>query len=89
MKNNLIGRVIKLEKSIQAIEKRNHRVEADKAWETSMLRRIAIAILTYITILTFFIAANLPNPWVNALVPTVAFVLSTFSLELLRRIFKN
>ncbi len=83
------SKIAELEARIRKIEKRNIQVEANKAWETSMLRRIAIAILTYITILTFFIAANLPNPWINALVPTVAFVLSTFSLELLRRVFKN
>ena len=30
------------------IEKRNKRVEGDKAWETSTLRKILIIVLTYI-----------------------------------------
>lgn len=37
-----------LEKRVVAIEKRNKKVETDKAWETSWIRRICIMILTYI-----------------------------------------
>lgn len=36
-----------LEKRVVAIEKRK-KVETDKAWETSLIRRICIMILTYI-----------------------------------------
>ena len=37
-----------LEKRVSNIEERNKRVEGDKAWETSTLRKILIIILTYI-----------------------------------------
>ncbi len=35
-----------LEQRVQELEARNKRVEADKAWETSWARRVAIAVLT-------------------------------------------
>jgi len=60
-----------LQKEIQAIKKRNQRVEADKARETSRTRRISIALLTYAVIVLFFYTAELPKPWINAIVPTI------------------
>jgi len=35
------------ESQIAAIVERNRRVEADKAWEVSLFRRLTIAVLTY------------------------------------------
>lgn len=77
------------EKRISAIEERNRRVELDKSWETSWTRRIMIAVLTYITIVLFFLAADLPNPFINSLVPTAGFVLSTLSLQFFRRVWEK
>jgi peptidoglycan/LPS O-acetylase OafA/YrhL len=70
---------------VAALKARNARVEAAKGWEQSSTRRILIAAFTYIVIVLFFLAAGLPNPFVNALVPTVGFLLSTLSLEAVRR----
>jgi len=69
-----------LQKEIEAIKKRNKRVEADKARETSRTRRISIALLTYAVIVLFFYTAELPKPWINAIVPTIGFLLSTLSI---------
>ncbi|MFC1696889.1 hypothetical protein ACFL1H_01025 [Nanoarchaeota archaeon] len=74
-----------LEKEIIEIKKRNKKVELDKAWETSLTRKLIIAVLTYFVIVIFFYFANLPNPFVNAIVPALAFVLSTLTMP----IFKN
>lgn len=74
-----------LQSDIEAIKQRNQRVEADKAWETSWTRRFIILILTYIVIVLFFLFARLPNPFVNAIVPAVAYVLSTLSVPLFKR----
>lgn len=74
-----------LVKRIEAIEKRNLKVEMDKAWETSWSRKIIIAVLTYITIVLFFYFAELPKPFINSIVPTTGFLLSTLSLSF----FKN
>ena len=76
-----------IKKSIEAIEKRNKRVEMDKAWETSWARKVVVAVLTYVTIAMFFIAAGLPKPFINSLVPTAAFILSTLSLDCLKKIW--
>lgn len=35
-----------LEKRLKTIEERNRRVETEKAWETSVTRRLSIAVLT-------------------------------------------
>ncbi len=76
-----------LEKRIEIIEKRNKRVELDKAWETSFARKILIIILTYTVIVLFFSFANLGNPFVNSIVPTIGFVLSTISFPYFKRMW--
>jgi hypothetical protein len=73
-----------LEKEIEKIKQRNARVEADTAWETSFARKICVAILTYFVIVVFFYFAGLPNPFINAIVPALAFLLSTLTLSLLK-----
>ena len=78
-----------LEKEIIEIKKRNLRVEADKAWETSWTRRFFIVILTYLVIVLFFYFADLPDPFVNSIVPALAFVLSTFSMGVLRSFWQK
>lgn len=79
------NRLQKIEAEIEAIKKRNYKVEADKAWETSLFRKGLIAILTYIVVVLFFFFADLPRPFINAIVPTIGFVLSTLSIS----VFKN
>jgi hypothetical protein len=74
-----------LENRIQKIEQRNQKVEADKAWETSWIRRLLIAIMTYATIVLFFYVAELPKPFINSIVPTAGFVLSTLSLPYFKK----
>lgn len=74
-----------LNQRVAEIEERNRRVEADKAWETSWLRRMLVAVLTYIVITSFFFAAQLPNPFVNAIVPTLGFLLSTLTISGVKR----
>ncbi len=70
---------------IEKIKERNVRVELDKAWETSKTRRIIISVMTYIIIVVFLYSINAPNPWLNALVPTVGFVLSTLTLPFFKK----
>ena len=77
----------KLEKRIILIEKRNKKVELDKAWEVSWTRRIIIAITTYLIIVLFFIVAKLPKPLINPLVPTAGFILSTLSLSFFKKLW--
>ncbi len=72
---------------IKAIEKRNQKVEADKAWETSVTRKLLIAIITYLVIVLFFTVMKLGKPFINAIVPTIGFLLSTLSIDLVKSIW--
>lgn len=76
-----------IKKDIQEIKERNLRVEKDKAWETSLARKILITVLTYIVIVLFFFFAELPKPFLNAIVPTLGFVLSTASIPFFKKIW--
>jgi len=69
-----------IEKRLSSIELRNKKVELDKSWETSLCRKITVAVLTYVTIVLFFFVAGLPKPFINSIVPTMGFVISTLSL---------
>lgn len=73
-----------LEKRVVAIEERNTKVEADKAWETSLSRKLVIAIFTYIVVGIYLGVIGVSNQWVNAIVPAVGFLLSTLTLPFLK-----
>jgi len=77
-----------LEEEIEEIKERNKRVEADKAWETSLTRRICICVLTYIVVLIYsYIVRNYNNIFLSSLVPVIGFLLSTLSLKIIRKIW--
>ena len=79
-----------LKKEIEKIKERNKRVELDKAWETSILRKICICILTYIVVVIYsFMINKFTNVWLSSLVPVIGFVLSTLSLKLVRNIWER
>ena len=71
-------------KSVEDILQRNSRVEMDKAWETSKTRRGVIAFITYFVAALFMTRIGVGDPWLNALVPTGGFLLSTLSLSLIK-----
>lgn len=77
--------VKKLEEEINKIKERNRRVETEKAWETSWTRKIMIAIMTYLVISIFFFFAGNAEPLQDAIVPSIAFVLSTISGPFIKR----
>lgn len=76
-----------LEQKIQIIEDRNKSVEADKAWETSSIRRILLTIFTYLAIGTYMWAIDIQRPWINALVPAIGFMLSTLTMPFFKRMW--
>ncbi len=69
-----------LEKSIASILERNAKVEAEKAWEISMYRRVCITIFTYIVACIFLWLIDTSNFGLHALVPTGGYVFSLLSL---------
>ncbi|PIZ70640.1 hypothetical protein COY07_06365 [Candidatus Peregrinibacteria bacterium CG_4_10_14_0_2_um_filter_43_11] len=66
----------KITQRIEAIETRNKKVEADKAWETSWARKILIAIITYLLIVIFMSIAGFKKPFLEAIVPATAYLIS-------------
>ena len=76
-----------LEKRVEEIEKRNKKVEGDKAWETSFLRKILILILTYIFAVLYLKIADTTNPYFGAVVPCAGFYLSTLGLKIIKKIW--
>ena len=78
-----------LEKRITDIEKRNKRVEGDKAWETSLLRKILIIILTYIFAVLYLKTADTTNPFLGAVVPCAGFYISTQTLNIVKKKWLN
>ena len=76
-----------IKKDIQEIKNRNRKVEIEKDWETSWFRKILVAVLTYVMIVLFFFFTELPNPFLNAIVPTLGFVLSTASIPFFKKIW--
>lgn len=69
-----------IEERIEKIEARNSKVEMDKAWEVSWTRKVLIAIFTYLAIALYLKYIVGIDPWINAIVPTVGFLLSTLTL---------
>ncbi len=79
-----------IEQEIEKITQRNKRVEEDKAWETSFFRRGFIAVITYLAAWSWLMLIHEPLSFLKALVPVFGFLISTFSLPILKsRWIKN
>ncbi len=69
---------------IENIKKRNKQVEANKAWETSITRKIILFVMTYSIAGLVLLSIKNPSPWTNALIPAVGFFLSTLTLPFIK-----
>jgi len=76
-----------LEQRIQEIENRNRKVEDDKAWEGSWVRRGLLVIFTYLAVALYLSAINVSNPWINAIVPAIGFMISTLTMPFFKRLW--
>lgn len=76
-----------LEQRVYTIEERNRRVELDKAWEISWTRRILLAVFTYLAIGVYLWAISVPRPWINAIIPTVGFMISTLTMPFFKKMW--
>jgi len=70
-----------LEKEIEKLKERNKRVGTDKSWETSLTRKILLAVFTYVSIALYLKFIVGIESWVNAVVPSIGFLLSTLTLS--------
>ena len=79
-----------LKKEIEEIKERNKRVELDKKWETSLTRKICIALLTYIVVICYTsLIDKINNVFLSSLVPVIGFTLSTLSLSVIRKVWEK
>jgi len=76
-----------LEAKVKGIEERNAKVEGDKAWEINYARRGLLTLFTYIAMGVYLQAIGVPDPWLNAVVPAVAFMLSTLTMPFFKRMW--
>jgi uncharacterized membrane-anchored protein len=74
-----------LVKRIELLEARNKRVDTDKAWETSWIRKILIMILTYLVVISYLHFVVHINPWINGFVPVIGYFLSTQTISIVKR----
>ena len=70
---------------IDKIKERNKRVEADKAWETSLARKVVIVTFTYSLSVIVLLSIDAPNPFFNAAIPTLGFLLSTMTFGFIKK----
>jgi preprotein translocase subunit SecF len=76
---------LELETEIRQIKVRNTRVEADKAWETSLFRKVLISVFTYILTAIVFYLIGVNNFLQSALIPTIGYFLSVQSLPFIKK----
>jgi hypothetical protein len=86
---NNMANINNIEKRIKKIERRNSKVESDKAWEISWTRKLLLIIFTYLAIGLYMMAINVPEWWLNAIVPAVGFLLSTLTLPYFKRYWES
>ncbi len=78
MKNDLAD-------EIEKIKERNKRVEADKAWETSLFCKVLISVFTYLITAIVFYLIGVENYLASALIPTTGYFLSVQSLPFIKK----
>jgi hypothetical protein len=78
-----------LEERMVKIEKRNHQVELNKAWETSYVRKGLLIIFTYLAIALYLKFIVGIDPWINAVVPAIGFLLSTLTLPFFKKLWEK
>lgn len=77
-------RLQKIEAELRLIGERNLRVEADKAWETSLFRVLTIAGITYVVASSVMYLIGTTNYSLGALIPVIGYLLSTQSLPVVK-----
>jgi hypothetical protein len=83
------SRITALESELATIKLRNQQVEIDKSWETSLLRRTLVALITYFAAGILLALIGNQNYIRNALVPVLGYLLSTWSIPSAKKIWKQ
>jgi len=78
-----------LENEIEKLKERNKKVEGNKAWETSWSRKVLLFIFTYLAIGLYINAIGIERPWLNAVIPSFGFLLSTLTLPFFKSLWEK
>jgi hypothetical protein len=60
-----------ISQELEKIKQRNQKVETDKAWESSISRKILLMIFTYLALGIYMQAIQIDKARLNAIVPTI------------------
>lgn len=74
-----------IEEELRSIKERNARVDADKAWETSLFRMLSLGLITYLVAALLLYLIRAENILLVAFVPAAGFILSVQTLPPLKR----
>ena len=74
-----------IEFELKNIKERNKKVEVDKAWEVSLFRKLVVCIFTYFIVGIFLVMIEAKSPWLTAIVPALAYFVSTLTMPLLKK----
>ena len=72
---------------LEKIELRNKKVETEKAWEVSTERKISITVITYFIIVIIMFLLKFENIFINAIIPTTWYLLSTLWINPMKKVF--
>jgi len=75
-----------ISQELEKIKQRNKKVETDKAWEWSIARKILLMIFTYLALGIYMETIKINSPRLNAIIPTVWFLLSTLTLPRFKKL---
>ncbi len=78
-----------LKRDIEELKNRNKSVDLNKKWEVSIERKVLVVIITYIIMSLVMYSLWMNKPFLNALIPTLWYFLSTLSLEFAKKIYIN
>lgn len=74
-----------LRREVEAIKRRNSRVEIDKAWEASLFRKVLILVTTYLIASLAMYVLGVPDFYLSSLIPTLGFFLSTLTFPVAKK----
>mmetsp|Transcript_28423 Transcript_28423/g.28731 ORF Transcript_28423/g.28731 Transcript_28423/m.28731 type:complete len:147 (-) Transcript_28423:46-486(-) len=86
--------LVKMEAEVESIrvmlrdlDRRNEIKDRAKKFEGSWTRILFIMFITYLTLMGYMYLIDVPYPYLNAVVPTVGFNLSTWSLPHIKKLW--
>lgn len=79
------NRLQNIDQVLDQVKQRNLRVESDKAWEGSKTRILLICAITYVVATGVFFSLGAKRPFLDAVVPTLGFLLSSQSIPLAKK----